>query len=155
VLNQSGVTTITNGANGTAFAMAMLTAALSAVRDANFSADACSFIFASRTQKSLDGLVDSTGQPLRQPESVGAVPKLTSNQIPVNLTVGSSTDCSEIYCGKWDELVIGMRPTIGLRVKVLEERYADTLQVGLLAWLRADVQLLHPAAFAVSTGIRP
>jgi HK97 family phage major capsid protein len=153
VLNQSGVTSIANGANGTALAMAMLTAAMSAVRDASHAPTA--FLYASRTQKSLDSLVDTTGQPLRQPEAVAAVPKLVSNQVPVNLTVGSSTDCSEIYVGDWSELVIGIRPTVGLRVKVLEERFADTLQVGLLAWLRADVQLLHPAAFAVSLGIRP
>ena len=31
-----------------------------------------------------------------------------------------------------------------MQIKVLSERYADTLSVGLLIWLRADVQMAHP-----------
>jgi hypothetical protein len=29
------------------------------------------------------------------------------------------------------------------------------MQVGLLAWLRADVAVAHPEAFAITTGIKP
>ncbi|ETA93348.1 hypothetical protein O982_22325 [Mycobacterium avium 10-5581] len=35
-----------------------------------------------------------------------------------------------------------------------QERYADFGQYGFIGHLRADVQLLQPAAFAVDTGIR-
>ena len=63
--------------------------------------------------------------------------------------------------------MIGFRPQVQIAVqgrggpegmigvKASQERYIDTMQVGLLAFLRADIQLLHGEAFAVSTGIRP
>jgi hypothetical protein len=41
-----------------------------------------------------------------------------------------------------------------LRIKTLQERFADTMQVGLLVWIRADVQLAHAAAFNVISGVK-
>jgi hypothetical protein len=41
------------------------------------------------------------------------------------------------------------------RLRFLGERYlADNLQYAFLAYLRADVQLAQPTAFAVDTGVR-
>jgi HK97 family phage major capsid protein len=40
-----------------------------------------------------------------------------------------------------------------MRVFVLRERYADNGQIGLLGWMRADVQLAHAASFAKLIGI--
>lgn len=74
--------------------------------------------------------------------------------MPNNLTTGTSSDTSEVYVGRWSDLLIGVRPTIGVRVRQLNERFADNMQVGLLAWLRADVQLARPAAFSILTGVR-
>lgn len=63
--------------------------------------------------------------------------------------------------------MIGFRPQVQISVqrtggpegmigvKASQERYIDSMQVGVLAFLRADIALLHPEAFAVSTGIRP
>jgi HK97 family phage major capsid protein len=56
-----------------------------------------------------------------------------------------------VFVGKWDELVVGMRTNFG--VKVLQERYADTGTIGLLAWLRADVLVLRPKSFYVLSGV--
>ena len=72
--------------------------------------------------------------------------------MPVNLTVGTSTDCSEVYTGQWDQCWIGVRTD--LRILPLRERFIDSGQYGFLAWLRADVQLAQPAAFVVDTGVR-
>jgi HK97 family phage major capsid protein len=77
---------------------------------------------------------------------------LPTKQVPINLTVGSSTDCSEVYTGDWAQLLIGMRTNFVLRF--LDERYADNLQYGFLAYLRADVQVAHGEAFNVDTGVR-
>jgi HK97 family phage major capsid protein len=154
IRNQTGVNIVSLGANGAIPTnYDFLIDALSAVRDANGAPSAA--IYASRTAKTLDKLKDSTGQPLRQPASVAELAKFVSNQIPVNLTQGTSTDCSEGYVGDFANVLIGVRPTIGVRVKVLSERYADNLQVGLIAWIRADVGLAHPEHLSVVTGIRP
>lgn len=81
------------------------------------------------------------------------IPRLTTNQIPTNLTVGTSSNCSEVYVGQWDRCWVGMRTE--LLMTPLTERYADLGQIAWVCWLRADVQLAQPAAFNVITGIRP
>jgi HK97 family phage major capsid protein len=154
IRNQTGVNIVSLGANGaTPTNYDFLIDALSAVRDANGEPKAA--IYASRTAKTLDKLKDSTGQPLNQPGAVAELSKFVSNQIPINLTQGTSTDTSEAYVGDFSTVLIGLRPTIGMRVKVLSERYADNLQIGLIAWIRGDVGLAHPEHLSVVTGIRP
>jgi HK97 family phage major capsid protein len=94
---------------------------------------------------------DSTGAYLAPPAQL--LPMLTTKQIPITNTTGSSSDTSEIYTAQWDQLLIGMRTD--LRIEFLRERFlADNLQYAFLAYLRADVQLAHPAAFVVDTGVR-
>ena len=41
-----------------------------------------------------------------------------------------------------------------INVRFLRETKGDTLQYRITAYLRADIQLAHPAAFCVATGIR-
>jgi HK97 family phage major capsid protein len=121
---------------------------------ANFEADG--FIKSPRTARTLAGLKDTTGRYLDPPSSYKDVPPYSTQQIPSNLTVGTSAGvCSGVFVGSWANLLIGFRPSMQLRVKTLQERYADTMQVGLLVWLRADVQLAHGAAFNVISGIKP
>lgn len=153
IRNQTGVNIVSLGANGaTPTNFTFLVDAVSVVRTANGEPNAA--IYSSRTQTTVDKFADTTNQPLRPPATVEELRKLVSNQIPNNLTVGTSTDCSEAYVGDWSSVLIGVRPNIGIRLRVLQERYADNLQIGLLAWLRADVALAHPEHMAVVTGIR-
>jgi hypothetical protein len=81
------------------------------------------------------------------------VPGRMTNQIPTNLTTGTSTDTSEIYVGEWPMLYLGLR-TGPLLIR-LAERYADNGQFGLIIGFRGDVQLAQPAAFNVVAGVRP
>jgi hypothetical protein len=48
-------------------------------------------------------------------------------------------------------VLLGVRTQFVLRR--LDQRYADNYQVGFLAALRADVQLIAPASAGVVTGI--
>jgi HK97 family phage major capsid protein len=153
VLNQSGVTAQTNGTNGGAATWTMLTTAVAALQARNVEPTAA--IANPRYEKSLALLADTTGQPLRPAPYIADLPRLTTNQIPINLTTGSSSDTSEIYVGNWADLFIGVRPSIGVRIQRLNEAYADHMQIGVLAWLRADIQLAHAASFQVVTGVRP
>ena len=53
---------------------------------------------------------DTTGQPLRFPPVLDAATKLTTNQIPSNMTVGTSTtNQSDVFAGDFTKLLIGQR----------------------------------------------
>jgi HK97 family phage major capsid protein len=153
IVNQSGVTITTHGANG-----ALITNydfhldAVGAVRNANFEPNAQ--IQAPRTATSLSKLKEATTNAyMAPPAGLADIPRLNSKQVPINLTVGTSTDCSEIYTAQWDQLLVGIRTDFTLQF--LRERFlADNLQYAFLAYLRADIQLAQPAAFVVDTGVR-
>ena len=83
----------------------------------------------------------------------GLLPMYTTKSVPINITVGASTDTSYVFTADWSNLLVGIRTDFTLRF--LGERYlADNLQYAFLAYLRADVQLAQPAAFVVDTGVR-
>lgn len=140
-----------NGASPTAYSD--LVRAVAALRGRNVSANAV--IHSSRTAESYALLVDTLGQPLEAPAYLGGLQFLESNQIPDNQTTGTSTDTSEIYVGRFSDMLIGVRPSIGVRVRQLNERFMDSMQIGLLAWIRADVQLAHAESFSIIQGVRP
>ncbi len=150
VLNTSGVTVTDHGANGAALTnYDWLLDAAGVVRGGNFEPNA--HIAAPRTVTSLGKLKNNNGDYLAPP--AGLLPMLSTNQVPASLTVGTSTDASEVYTGQWDQLMIGIRTSFNL--KFLSERFvADTLEYAFLAYLRADVQLAQPAAFVVDRGVR-
>lgn len=153
IRNHTGVTVIELGAGaGATPSYDNFIDGLSAVRDANF--DPTGVVMASRTQKTLDKLKDSQLRYLDPPASYAALSRFLSNQVPVNLTVGASTDCSEVYIGQWSELLIGIRTNF-IGIRILDQRFAENLQHALLTHIRADVQVAHGPAFTVLTGVRP
>ncbi|MDI9936587.1 phage major capsid protein [Rhodococcus sp. IEGM 1351] len=148
VLNTSGITTTTHGANGAAVTYDFLLDAAGTVLANGYMPSA--HVVAPRSLVSLAKAKDSQGNYLTAP--AGLLPILPTRQVPVNNTVGTSTDTSEVYTGQWNMLAIGIRT--GFEIRFLQERYADNNQVAFLATMRADVQLLQPAAFVVDTGVR-
>src|SRR5215217_446214 len=154
VLNTSGVTVTTHGANGATIATATAydwhLDAAGVVRGNGFEPSA--HIQAPRTSTSLSKLREATTSAYLSPPP-NMLPMLTTKSIPVNLTTGTSTDTSEIYTGDWSNLLLGIRTSFTLRF--LSERYlADTLSYAYLAYLRADIALAQPSAFVVDTGVR-
>ena len=75
-----------------------------------------------------------------------------SAKIPVNLTVGASTDCSEIYLGNFADMQFIMRETVS--VQLLRESFALTGQLAFVGHVRADVVVSRPKSFAIVTGVR-
>jgi HK97 family phage major capsid protein len=151
VLNTSGITTTTHGANGAVIAnYDFWLDAKGAVSGNNFEPNA--HIQAPRSTTSLSKLKEATTNAYMAPPAA-MLPMLQTKQVPITLTVGTSTDCSEIYTAQWDQLMIGIRTDFNIRF--LQERFAaDNLQYAFLAYLRADVQVAQPLAFAVDTGVR-
>ena len=119
------------------------------VREANY--ECTGIIGAHRDAKTLAKLREGsgTGAWLPAPEVVAQTPRYWTNQVPTDL--GTGDDESEMYFGQWDQAVLAVR--LGFQVAALRERYADTLQVGLLAYVRADVGVVSPSAFHVLTGV--
>lgn len=155
VRNAAGVTVTplaTNGATPTNYGE--IVDHIANVWGANFEPTAA--LMSSRSAKTYAKLADTTGQPLRAPKVVEDLPFKVTNQIPNDLTTGTATGVtSEIYVADWRELILGVRPQLGIRTLVLNEAFASNLQIGVLAYLRADVALAHPAAFSVITGVKP
>ena len=148
IRNQSGVTIQSLGTNGAiptyGDVMTALTTLLTANRNPN------GWMMAPRTSQTFAGLKDTTNQPLNPPGPVGDLTPFVTSQIPVNLTQGSSSVASEIYVAEWADLLVGIR--LGVQLRLLTERYADTGQYAWRVFLRADVQLAHPESFVVITG---
>ena len=104
-------------------------------------------IMNAKMAKKLAKSYDSTYQPLNQPKDMANLSQYVSNQIP-SYTRGAMTNiATDVVVGKFDEMLVGHR--IGLEIRVLNEKYAETGTVGIIAVMRVDVQLAHPYAFSV------
>lgn len=153
IANTPGVLETSLGANGATLpGWASFLDAKLALESAN-EGKVTAIVLAPRTGRTLDGLVDTTGQPLVRPASIGTVPVLSTTGILTNETKGTATNTSTSFIGDFNQVLIGIRTS--LQVTVLNERFAEFGQVGFVGWMRADVQLAKPAAIAKITGIKP
>ena len=155
VLNTAGIQSVTNGANGaslnTAIWYANFITALQSILEADGPMPTGA-IMAPRSLATLAGLLDTTNQPRRKPTVLETWDFVATSQIPKTLTVGTSTDCSEIYIADWSTVCFFMREAVGIRQLV--ELYAGTGEIGFVAHVRCDLGVLYPAAIAVATGVR-
>lgn len=152
ILNTAGIQSITNGANGASpTSYANLLSAVQALLNADAPMPTAA-IMAPRSLVKFAGLADSTGQPLSRPSLIADLPMLSTSQIPTNLTVGTSNDCTEIYLGDFSKMALMLRES--LSVQLLSEVFAGNGQLAFMCHCRADFAVLYPAAFAVITGIR-
>lgn len=151
LFNTDGVNVVSLGANGGAitnydpFIDAMYETELRNSRE-NTAA-----VMHPRTMRTLRKLKDGQSQPLRMPTDVEALPKLTTTSFPIDQAQGTGTNLSSIVQGDFAHAILGIRQQ--LVIKLLDQPFADHLQVGFLAYMRADVQFSRPAAFTKVTGI--
>lgn len=95
---------------------------------------------------------DTTGQPLQMPAEVAALQRYVSNQVP-SYTQGTMTSvATDVFCGDFTQLLIGQR--LELTLQILDQAYATSGQVGILATWRGDVGLARPRAFSVYKAIK-
>lgn len=122
--------------------------AVYAVKQANYEPSAV--IGSVRTERDLAKLktgISGDLTSLTAPAVVSAIPRLSSTAVPINLGTAESVD----FIGQFSEVWVGVRNN--LEITVLNERYADTGEIGLVGWLRADVQITQEAAFQLIDGI--
>jgi HK97 family phage major capsid protein len=151
VRTASGVTIQSMGTNGAALSNSWnpFIDAVGALQDNN--EQATGIIYAPRTARVIGKFVDSTGQPLQKPGFLDNVPEYVTNQVPINLTQGTSNVASDAFVADWHQLYVGVRTS--LEIRVLTERYADTGQVGFVCWWRGDNAVARAKAFTVIEGI--
>lgn len=154
IANTPGIQVSSLGVNGGQLtSRAALLDAVLALELAN-APNVTAMVMSPRSARTLNGLTDTLGQPLRPPPSLEGVPILTTTSASVTETQGTATNASSILLGDFGQVVVGMRTA--LQITVLQERYlADSGQIGFVLWMRADVLLQHPAALARIDGIVP
>jgi len=112
-------------------------------------------VFSPRTWANITAWKDTTGQPLRLPPAIENLPKFVTNQVPTNL--GAGTNESPVFVGDFKQLMIGVRTNLVVEASRAASdgtsRAFESLQVFIRAYLRADIQLAHPAHFVKITGI--
>lgn len=83
--------------------------------------------------------------PLEKPDILANIPFLQTTSI----TDTGSPPQSKVYIGDFSECLIGMRTEFNIRL--LNELYAASGEVGFYGWLRCDVAFLHTASFCIDT----
>jgi HK97 family phage major capsid protein len=147
-----GIGSVSMGVNGLQLTSDRLVDLLLELEQDN-AGPATGMIMAPRTMTAMRKLKDGQGQYITLPEPLASMPKFATTALPINETQGSASNASSIITGNFEELLIGMR--MGLRVAVLNERYAENYQVGLVGFMRVDIQLAHVESFARLQGIIP
>ena len=93
------------------------------------------------------------GQPLNRPAVLAPLPYLETIQVPIDQTQGTETDASSVIVGDFTQMMLGLRST--MRIEILRELYAEPMEFGFIAHLRADVAIAQPKAFTKIVGIIP
>lgn len=111
----------------------------------------CGWMFRDSTLQAIKKLVDSQGHPLWQPDVRANEPdKLLGYPFVINQDVAAmAASAKSIVFGAMDNYLI--RDVKDISVLRLNERYADSGQVGFIGWARADGNLLdagtHPVKY--------
>jgi len=106
-------------------------------------------IMAPRTNRTIRGFKDTTGNPLSAPSDLASIPRLTTTSVPVN--EGADAKASSIILGDFSQVYVGMRTS--LQISVLNELYAENGEIGFIAWMRADVLVVRPQTLLRIGGI--
>lgn len=103
--------------------------------------------------RTINGFVDTSGQPLQPPRALAGIPFLTTTAASIAESHGTASNSSSIVTGDFSQIFICMRTA--LQVSVLTEKYADVGEIGYVCWLRFDIAIARPSSLAKITGIIP
>lgn len=148
---QSGITNKTLGTNGGALAWADVVSVETSIATANADIGSISWIFTPGTRGKLKTTLQNTTSGASYifgaDDRVNGYRALVSNQLPSNLTKGTSTTvCHSAVFGVFSELLVGTFGG-GLELIVDPYSYAGQNMIAVHSVLMADVAVKHPAAF--------
>jgi HK97 family phage major capsid protein len=154
LVNTTGVNSVSMGTNGLKpTSYDQVVNAAYAVLKAN-GAEPTAAVFHPRDLETYALMKDTTNQPLARPPAIRELPFLSSSQIATTVTQGTSTDTSRAYIGDFGQMIVGVRPQLGVRFIVSDGAHLDNLQVTMVAYGRYDVAFGHPEHFAKIIGLR-
>jgi len=159
IANTAGVGSVIGGTNGADLLFDFLIQLYATPLVANAPQENLGFAMNAKCKGYLASLKADTGQYLWQPQQsiAGATPDsvvgykyAVSNQLPYNLTKGSSSGiCSELIFGNWQELLIGEWGVTEILVNPYDSTGFTTGDVSVRVFQTVDVGLRHPASFSV------
>lgn len=153
VLNTAGVQEVLPTIDGFAFAdYDEMSEAVELIETANGTPNAV--IYAPRTKAQINRLKDTTGQPLQAPPFWGELATLSTNQVPVNITQGASSNTSLAFVGDFSQMFVGVRQDLNLQFDRTGGEALERFQLRIRMTARWDVALARPSHFCVVKGIQ-
>ena len=151
VLNTSGIGSVVGGTNGLAPTYDHMVDLETAVANANASMGNLGYLTNTKVRgklKKTQRFTGTNGDPVwERGNEVNGYKTAVSNQVPSNLTKGSSSGvCSAILFGNWADLIMGMWG--GLDVLVNPYINSGTGTVRIEVFQSADIAARHPESFS-------
>jgi len=159
IANTTGVGSVIGGTNGASLTFDLLTSMWTQTLTGNAPQANLGFAFNGKVKGFLATLKASTGQYLWNPsQSIAAASPdailgykyAVSNQLPYNLTKGTSTNsCSMIIFGNWQEVIIGEWGVAEIDVNPYDTVGFTEGDVIIRMFQTIDVGVRHPVSFSV------
>jgi HK97 family phage major capsid protein len=121
------------------------------VLSANFTPTA--HLSAPRAFASLAKLKDSQGRYLGRPSYLDGIRDYPTSQVPINLSKGTSSDCTASFIGDFSQMVLGLRSELRILADPFTQGLGRTTR--LIVWQKADWGLLNKTAVQIVDGVRP
>lgn len=150
ILGTSGIGSVVGGANGLAPTHAHMVGLETAVATANADMGALAYLTNAKIRGELKltaSLGNTANIPVWTKDGVNGYRAEASNQVPANLTKGTSAGvCSAILFGNWNDLLIGEWGALD----IITDPYslADQGLIRVVSTQLADVNVRHPESFA-------
>lgn len=148
------------GANGSSLTFSLLSDALAAAEQANTDPEHLAWFMAPRVFNSYRKLLDSQNRPIVSLDvSAGAKPSIlgvpvhVSNNLPVNETQGTSTDCSSILLADMSQVVVAQARQVELSMSEHVGFASDQIAVRVTA--RYAIGVPQSLALTILSGVRP
>ena len=151
ILNASGTNSVTAGANGATVIYDNFVDLETQQALSNADYDPLRYLTNPKVRGKLKKSAQisaSTGIPVWYDGEVNGYPAFATNQVPSNLTKGTSTTiCSAAIFARWDELLLGQWGDIEFIIDPYT--LAKRGDIVITSYLMMDVGLRHPASFTV------
>ena len=152
--------TVSMGTNGATLSLAKLDELIDAVKTKNIA-----LVMSRRSRRTLQGLVRTSGAVLETRKGAflewvqmyNGVPVFINDYVSDAKTVGTSTDCSTVYCfslGEADQGVVGLTSEGGVQVQSVGELESKDATRHRVKWYTA-IAVLSTLSLARLTGVRP
>ncbi len=149
ILNTSGIGSVAMGTNGAAITTDAVADLIGQVADVNAEMGALGFLTNTKVRRSASKLKDTTNRPLGLDTVFQSLPRTFSNNVPSNLTKGTSSGvCSALIYGNWSDLLIGLWSELDILVNPYESTAYSKGNVQIRAMMTVDISVRHPQSFA-------